>query len=180
MKLNEKALEAAAQVHWIDGSFRENAAAPDAVVKAVANAVTDYLDALDAEGLADLHEYWSERVEALPIPDKIHTGDTVAYRIGMGRWRPHVVYEGDLSPVPDGWRVLRRAHQPRQWEVGDLVDDTRDLPDGTIVRYPNGVLGEFDAEAEKFRFYDAIRAILSPSKLDNPRIIWLPENGDES
>ena len=178
MKLDETALEAAAQVHWIDESFRENTAAPDAVVKAVANAVTDYLDALDAEGLADLHEYWSERVKALPVSEVLK-GDTYAVAMNEtneSRWYVNTASH-DLGKRKLR-RVLRRAPQPRQWKIGDLVDDTRDLPEGAVVRDESGDIAEHDG----YRGFlvGGTAGVFGLDYLDNPRIIWLPENGDES
>lgn len=177
MKLNEKALEAAAQAAWESkgsfGNFRERSAYPEHWVEAASSAVLAYLEALDAEGLADLYEYWCERIEALP-KKKVEVGDTYATRTGLG-WK--VVTARATVPLVVNERILRYG-STRQWEIGDLVDETRDLPDGAIVRDEDGDIAVHDGGGN---FSAAgLAGARHLGHLNEPRIIWLPEDGDES
>ncbi|WP_250504867.1 hypothetical protein [Bowdeniella massiliensis] len=185
MKLNEAALEVAAQVDWKgsghQGHFRGEAVDPDYWPCHASRIVTAYLEALNGEGLADLYDYWCERVEALPVPDEVRKGDTFAWQGGFGEWTALVADWGWKHTA--NLRVLRRAHiEPRQWAVGDLVDETRDLPDRTVVRDEGGDIAEYIAahdEADMFYITGATGAV-NLDILNSPRIIWLPETEDES
>lgn len=175
MKLNDEAVEAATQAAFkfhmgFNMDYRKRTAAPDKYVEYSQVTIINYLKNLDGEGLADLYEYWSGRVEKLPV-EELQVGDIYAYRAGGG-------WATSKAQVPhaasDDRRVLRRA---RQWKVGDLVDDTRDLPGGAVVKGKGGDIAEYIAEYDAFTPI-GIDALWILDALEGPRIIWLPENGD--
>lgn len=180
MKLNDEAVEAATQAAFkfhmgFNMDYRKRTAAPDKYVEYSQVTIINYLKNLDAEGLADLYEYWCRRVEALPEATELRVGDTYAIPRYGWQWR---LYNSsvNISESHVGYRVLRRAR--RQWKIGDLVDDTRDLPDSAIVRDEAENTAEYVAKYDSFTPI-GIDALWILDALDNPRIIWLPEEGEK-
>lgn len=150
-------------------------ALPEFIQELILNNATEPPTKEEGDLLAEW-EALNAKIDALPRAEEIREGDWVTLPAGKGVLNVFQAHM-NLCAEHDEYRVLRRA--PRTWKIGDLVDNTRDLPDGAVVLEESGDVAVYATASNAFSI-TGHKVIASLDMLIDPRIIWLPENGDES